>query len=70
MFAVPYRPRNLTKCLQIPHETKVYGNTMEDCRAYGVKIMASPQGKICDNDIELPEGEDADDVSFCTKNTG
>lgn len=47
----------------------MYGNTIKDCRAYGVKIMSSPQGQICGNDIELPDNDDDDDddVSFCTE---
>ncbi|CAM9620810.1 unnamed protein product, partial [Scytosiphon promiscuus] len=42
---------------------EVYGNTLVDCRHSGVKIMASPQGQICGNTIELPSSADADDVS-------
>ena len=37
---------------------QVFGNTMRECELYGVKIMAHPQGKICDNDIEPPTGGD------------
>ncbi|CAM9851226.1 unnamed protein product [Ectocarpus fasciculatus] len=42
---------------------QVYGNTMIDCRASGVKVMVSPQGQICGNDIEVPDNDDDGDVS-------
>lgn len=40
---------------------------MVDCQAFGVKIMSEPQGQICGNDIELPDGKDDEDVRFCAK---
>lgn len=43
---------------------QVFGNHMEDCRAYGVKIMAEPQGVICGNKIVPPESVDEDDVRY------
>ncbi|CAM9644683.1 unnamed protein product, partial [Hapterophycus canaliculatus] len=42
-------------------DNQVYGNTIKDCRHSGVKIMASPQAKICGNTIYVPPGEDEDD---------
>lgn len=56
------------KCLKYILESyQVYGNTMVDCQAFGVKIMTEPQGQICGNDIELPDGKDDEDVRFCAK---
>lgn len=40
---------------------------MVECLSYGVKIMVSSQGKLCGNDIELPESADDDDVSSRTQ---
>ena len=41
---------------------QVYGNYLRECRSFGVKIMESPQEKICGNTIQVPDGEDPDDV--------
>lgn len=41
---------------------KVYGNTLEDCQGYGLKITESPQGRVCGNNITLPLGQDENDV--------
>lgn len=42
---------------------QVFNNTMENCQAYGVKVMISPQGMICDNYITLPPGVSEEEVS-------
>lgn len=42
---------------------QVYGNIIDKCLSYGVKVMISPQEKICDNIIKLPPGVEEEDVS-------
>lgn len=42
---------------------QVIGNTLENCRASGIKIMVTPQSTMCGNGVKLPPGEDADEVS-------
>ncbi|CAM9848428.1 unnamed protein product, partial [Ectocarpus sp. 12 AP-2014] len=37
---------------------QVYENTMVNCRASGIKVMITPQGQICSNDIEVPDTDD------------
>jgi len=46
---------------------KVFNNEIRDCRAYGVKVMSTPQGKICGNNIVPPDDVDADNVSNAEK---
>ena len=38
--------------------SQVVGNHMFNCFAFGVKTMSSPQGEMCGNDIQIPEGVD------------
>ncbi|CAM9110183.1 unnamed protein product [Ectocarpus fasciculatus] len=45
-------------------DNEVWGNTMEDCRAFGVKISVAPQGDICDNDITLPSSVAEEDYLY------
>ena len=54
----PTSPTNQTNNL-----LQVTGNTLIDCRAFGVKIMSSPQGEICGNEVAvLPAGETEETV--------
>ncbi|CAM9145362.1 unnamed protein product [Ectocarpus sp. 6 AP-2014] len=45
-------------------DNEVWGNTIEDYRAFGVKISVAPQGDICDNDITLPPGVAEEDYLY------
>ncbi|CAM9258533.1 unnamed protein product, partial [Scytosiphon promiscuus] len=49
---------------------QVYGNTIRDCRHSGLKIMVSPQDKICGNDIEVPRGVDEEDYQISSGTFG
>lgn len=40
---------------------QVIGNTMFNCFSNGVRTMVKPQGEMCGNIINIPEG--VDDVS-------
>ncbi|CBJ30068.1 FirrV-1-B30 precursor [Ectocarpus siliculosus] len=43
---------------------QVYENTMVNCRASGIKVMVTPQGQICGNDIEVPDTDDDADYNY------
>eukprot|EP00904_Undaria_pinnatifida_P004130 jgi/Undpi1/13718/HiC_scaffold_9.g03371.m1 len=43
---------------------QVIGNTLTECKAYGIKTVTSPQSIMCGNTINLPSNTDEDDYYY------